>query len=164
MTFNNNKMKKINFISIIFTLLAITSIVSCQKMDVGYLKVENASYEPDTVYAYRIVDPESDRFINKSPWTSFKIQGIAGTNPINYEFHDVKSESSSGIPIFKEAVENEEITVHGSIVQLFQSAVDKLPDGAYVISLRVYNEGYSEILEDVITFIIKDEPGDEAYR
>ena len=44
----------------------------------------------------------------------------------------------------------------GGTINVFPSAVDKLPNGRYSVNLRVYNEGYSRELIGLCTFIIQD--------
>ncbi len=129
---------------------------SCNKIPVGYLQTDEAVFTPDTVYVYRNLDPQSDRILNKVPWTSLRIQGVSGTNPINYDFHSVKVSDGGNQEAFTKLVESEEVVVKGGIIKLFQSGVKKVPNGSYTLSIKVYNEGYSAILEDVFTFIIKD--------
>lgn len=150
-------MKKINQISLAFLLISITYFFSsCNDMKVGYLQTENAVFVPDTLVVTRTIEKESIRYKNQAPWTSLRIQGVAGTSPINYEFEDVKSENSEKEALFRKAVEDKEVVVIGGIIQMHLTAVDKLPNGRYKLSIRVYNEDHSSILEDAFTFIIVD--------
>lgn len=143
------------------TFLLLISLISCNKIPVGYLETENAAFEPNTVYAYREIDPDSERAKNNAPWTSLRIQGVAGTVPINYEFYGIKAENGGNADLFRQAIQDGDVLVQGGIIQLFQSGVKKLPNGSYIISLKVYNEGHSRILKDVFTFIIKDKEEEE---
>ncbi len=138
-------------------ILVLFGISSCDRIPVGYLQTEEAVFIPDTVYAYRNLDPNSDRVLNKVPWTSLRIQGISGTNPINYEFHSVKTNDGGDQTAFLEAVKDGDVVVKGGIIRLFQSGVKKIPNGSYTLSLKVYNEGYSAILENAFTFVVKND-------
>ncbi len=71
--------------------LTIGFMVSCSKMDVGYLRTMGASFTPDSLNAFHNVDLTSDRGKYKLPFVSTRIQGVAGTNPINYELSGVKA-------------------------------------------------------------------------
>ncbi len=142
--------------SLLLVLSAVYFISSCDRMPVGYLQTEEAIFTPDTVYVYRNLDPNSDRVLNNVPWTSLRIQGVAGTAPINYEFHSVKVNDGGNQEAFAKLVESKELVVEGGIIRLFQSGVKKVPNGSYTLSIKIYNEGYSDVLEDIFTFVIKD--------
>ncbi len=149
------KTKRISLIllGVVLSLLAI----SCKDMPIGYLQADKAFFSPDTVYVYKQIDPQSDRAKNNSPWTSLRIQGISGTAPINYEFYDVKVNNGGNAATFKKLVDKKKVLIQGGIIQLFQDGVKELPNGDYTISMKVYNEGYSNILKDIFTFVVKDE-------
>ncbi len=144
----------------IFSLVLVLSVLyfisSCDRMPVGYLQTDEAVFTPDTVYVYRNLDPQSDRVLNDTPWTSLRIQGVSGTAPINYEFHSVKANDGGNQEAFEKLAESKELVVEGGIIRLFQSGVKKVPNGSYTLSLKIYNEGYSATVEDVFTFVIKD--------
>ena len=72
------KMKQI----MIWMILAVGLLVgACHQTTVGYLLTENASYDPDTMYIRKTLDPELDavRIENKAPWVSLALQGYEGT-------------------------------------------------------------------------------------
>ena len=55
----------------IWMILAVgLSVGACHQTTVGYLLTENASYDPDTMYIRKTLDPELDavRIENKAPW------------------------------------------------------------------------------------------------
>ncbi|MBS9766382.1 MAG: hypothetical protein KGV44_02440 [Flavobacteriaceae bacterium] len=148
----NKKYKYLPFLvlSVLFCTL------SCNKIPVGYLQTEEAVFIPDKVEVYRDLDPNDNRVIDNIPWTSLRVQGVSGTNPINYEFHSVKVSDGGDKEAFVKLVKSGEVVVQGGIIRLFQSGVKKLPNGSYTISLNVYNEGYSAVLKDAFTFVVKD--------
>lgn len=156
-------MKKLYTMGSLMTLVLLLSLTACHDMKVGYLQTENASYTPDTVYAYRNPAEDDNMHYEKdTPWLSPRIQGVAGTNPINYKYYSVKVKEGGDAGLFVQAVQNGEIQVQGAgLILLFPSAVGKLPDGIYTLSIRVYNEDHSDILEDAFTYVVKDLPGDE---
>ena len=79
--------KHILYVALSFLMVA---LVSCNKVPIGYLDTRQAIFTPDTIYVSRTINPDSPRAKNGAPWTSLRIQGVAGTNPINYDFHSVK--------------------------------------------------------------------------
>ena len=61
----------------IWMILAVgLSVGACHQTTVGYLLTENASYDPDTMYIRKTLDPELDavRIENKAPWVSLALQ------------------------------------------------------------------------------------------
>ena len=143
---------KLLFFVAIFMLLP-----ACSRMKVGYLRTAGASFAPDSLNVYRNIDPSSDRYINQSPWTATRIQGVAGTNPINYEYAGVSVSDGGDASLFNQVVKDKQLLVQGGLIQLFQDGVKRLPNGRYKLSLRVYNEDHSDILKDVFTLIIQDQ-------
>ncbi len=137
-------------------------LASCQDMPVGYLKAENAEYVPDSLVAYQEVDEEDAHITDNAPWTSYAIQGVAGTVPITYEFYDVETTEGGDATAFRKAIEKGTIKLQGSLIQVFYAASKELPEGRYCISLRVHNEDHSAILPNIFTIIIKkNEFGDD---
>ncbi|MDD7461165.1 MAG: hypothetical protein PUK67_01570 [Prevotellaceae bacterium] len=158
MTKSVNKYMRINMCRIfVAALLTIPAISSCNKIPVGYLQTEDASFAPDTMYAYRNIRPDDIRLLEKSPWTSLVIQGVAGTVPINYEFAGVQAKEGGDAAAFEKAVNAGHVTVQGGIVRVFQEAVENIPNGVYTLSLKVYNEGHSAILKDIITVVVEED-------
>lgn len=144
-----------NICILAMTIVVLTSLASCHDMPVGYLKVENAEYAPDTLVAYQEVDEWDSHVTDNSPWTSYAIQGVAGTVPITYEFYDVKASEGGDATAFKKAIADGTIRLQGSLIQVFHNASTSLPVGRYSISLKVQNEDHSAILTDIFTVIIK---------
>lgn len=151
-----NKMKAF-YISSIALLCCILAFGSCKKVPIGYLETRDAVFEPDTIHAYRIVDPNSERAKTGAPWTSLRIQGVSGTNPINYEFKDVKATEGGDAHAFRQAVAAGDILIFGGIVQIFPKALETVPNGVYILTLRVYNDGHSAILKDILTVVVSDQ-------
>ena len=75
------------------TLLAVGFMASCSKMKVGYLRTAGASFAPDSINVFHNIDPTSDRYIEQQPFVSTSIQGVAGTNPVNFELSSVKADT-----------------------------------------------------------------------
>lgn len=84
------------------------------------------------------------------PWLSTKIQGVNGTQQIFIQIKDIKS-TDGGSP---ETIA-EFLTVRGDGMFKLPLGISSIPAGRYVISLNVYNEGYSKDLDDVFTIIVK---------
>ena len=137
---------------LLVTLLAL-ALPSCRKVTVGYLDTKELK-------VYRTVaddDPHSLKQKYPAPWTSQRIQGVSGTNPVNYQFLSVDVADGGDATKFAATVQAGKITVNGGTINLFPEAVQSLPNGRYTVNLRVYNEGYSRELRGLFTFIIQDE-------
>ena len=132
-------------------LVLIISCWGCQDMKVGYLRADNAGYLPNELEVRKTLDPVEDgvRIANEAPWVTPKIQGVLGTSPLLFEFVSVKVSDGGDAEIFKK-----EITVRGGgVMELPLHTV--LPKGRYVVTLKVSNDGYSELLSDIYTFVVK---------
>ena len=68
---------------------------------------------------------------------------------ISFEFVSVKASEGGDAEVFKK-----EITVRGGGVMELPLYTE-LPVGRYVVTLKVSNDGYSELLSDVYTFVVK---------
>jgi len=135
-------------------------------MKVGYLRTAGASFAPDSINVFHNIDPTSDRYIEQQPFVSTSIQGVAGTNPINFELSDVKATEGGDAEKFKALAQKGLLKVDGGMIVLMQEGVAELPtSGRYTLSLRVYNEGHSQIINDVYTIIVgQDEPQPEQQN
>ena len=132
-------------------LVLVIACWGCQDMKVGYLRADNAGYLPNELEVIKTLDPVEDgvRIANEAPWVTPKIQGVLGTSPLLFEFVSVKVSDGGDAEIFKK-----EITVRGGgVMELPLHTV--LPKGRYVVTLKVSNDGYSELLSDIYTFVVK---------
>lgn len=123
----------------------------CQDVKIGYLKADNAEYDPAFMVIRKELDPIEDalRIKNETNWVSPKIQGVLGTNPLNFVLLDVMVSEGGDKELFKK-----ELIVRGAgIMEL--PLYTKLPKGEYKVTLCVYNEDYSANLKDIFTFIVK---------
>lgn len=91
-----------------------------------------------------------------APWSSQRIQGVSGTNPVNFYFQSVTVSEGADAAAFNKAVQEGLVTVSGGTINLFPKAVATLPNGRYTVNLRVTNEGYSRELNGLFTFVVKD--------
>ena len=87
------------------------------------------------------------------PWLSTKIQGVLGTQPMYMEIKNVVSESGdeAGATAMQEL-----LTVRGDGMFTLPLETSSIPVGRYKISLTIYNEGYSQDVNDVFTIIVID--------
>ena len=85
------------------------------------------------------------------PWLSTKIQGVLGTQPMYVEIENVVSESGDETGA---AAMRELLTVRGDGMFNLPLNVSSIPVGRYKISLNIYNEGYSQDVNDVFTIIV----------
>ena len=77
------------------------------------------------------------------------ISGLLGTESLQYEFVSVKALEGGNADLFAK-----EIVVRGC-GQMQLPLKPAAPKGRYLVTLRVSNDGYSAILQDVFTFIIE---------
>lgn len=136
----------------IYTLFfLILALWSCHDVKVGYLKADNAEYDPASVTVRKELDPIDDalRIKNDANWVSPKVQGVLGTNPLSYELVDVTVSEGGDKNLFMQEV----IVRGGGIIEL--PLHTKVPKGHYLVSLRVYNDDYSAELKDAFTFIVE---------
>lgn len=137
--------------TILFFLFLAFCVTSCHKTTIGYLQTDEASYNPDSLIIRTELDPVKDatKIANSAPWVTTKIQGVLGTSPINYRIADVEASDGGDADILLE-----ELIIRGAgIMQVPLSP--KAPQGRYKVSIEVYNEGYSHIMNNVFTFIIE---------
>lgn len=161
-------MKKIyNLARALFAVAFIAMAVSaCNTMPVGFLRTEGASFSPDTLNVYHNPHASTPRYNDHRPWVSYRIQGVAGTNPINYELADVKATEGGDAEKFKALAQKGLLKVDGGMIVLMHEGVAELPNsGRYTLSLRVYNDGHSQTISDVYTIIVGvDEPKPEQQN
>lgn len=131
----------------IMALLLLT--VSCNNMKVGYLDTEYAVYKPNVMTIRKELDmnnpKDKDRFDKKIHWISSAIQGIDGTSPINITIHSVRTEGGGGVEKFLGS------TVLRGNGQFDVDFENDIPIGKYIVSIKVKNEGYTEVLNDIFT-------------
>ena len=126
--------------------------VSCDEKE-GYLITENAVYEPDTMVVRLTPDPELDavRIEYESPWQSLAMQGYEGTSRIDFSVESVTS------PLGEEAAATfmQELTIlkGGGVIRFPYEG--KSAAGRYTVSVRLTGPGYSQVVKDAFTFILK---------
>lgn len=161
-------MKKIyNLARALFAVAFIAvAVAACNTMPVGFLRTEGASFSPDTLNVYHNPHSSTLRYNDHRPWVSYRIQGVAGTNPINYELADVKATEGGDAEKFKALAQKGLLKVDGGMIVLMHEGVAELPNsGRYTLSLRVYNDGHSKTIDDVYTIIVGvDEPEPEQQN
>ena len=161
-------MKKIyNLARALFAVAFIVmAVAACNTMPVGFLRTEGASFSPDTLNVYHNPHSSTLRYNDHRPWVSYRIQGVAGTNPINFELADVKATEGGDAEKFKALAQKGLLKVDGGMIVLMHEGVAELPNsGRYTLSLRVYNDGHSQTISDVYTIIVGvDEPKPEQQN
>ena len=143
-------MRKIIFIG---AVIFVCCLNACQEKTVGYLISENASYEPDTLVVPRELDPVKDaiRIKNQSPWVSYAMQGYQGTEQIMFSVESVTSTAGEvEAQKFKD-----ELQIRGGGGALEYPLEHKAGPGRYVVSVRLTNPGYSQVVEEAFTFILE---------
>lgn len=133
------------------------ALMACQDVKIGYLRVENAEYYPDTIIIRtKLITAEENpkvndqnRIDNNAPWVTNIISGLLGTEPLQYEFVSVKVSEGGDADLFAK-----EIVVRGC-GQMQLPLKPTAPKGRYLVTLKVSNDGYSAVLPDIFTFIIE---------
>lgn len=135
---------------LIYILFLFMAAAACDKTDVGYLEVENANYDPDTMYVYQYPNPnlEEDRIERQYPWVSPQMQGVLGTLPISYEIAGVHTSDGDVASFAKE------VKLRGdSCFEIpFENSLKK---GTYYIDVRIFNRGYSFVRDTLLTLIVQ---------
>ena len=139
--------------ALLFTLCC----TACSHMKVGYLRTTGASFSPDSINAFHNVDPTSEQYIEKIPFVSTRIQGVAGTHPINYELAHVKADNATAAQLFMKLYHEQLISVAGGMVVVTQEATKQLPNGHYYLTFRIFNDDHEALLENVFKVVVTDD-------
>ena len=115
-------------------------------------------YTPEQILSFGIYPeirtPNMDYYRLKfnSPWVSLGLQGYEGTEQILFSVESVTSPDvdDGGVEYFRQ-----QVGVRGGGVLEFPLKSEAKP-GRYVISVRLSNESYSQVVEDCFTFIVKE--------
>ena len=83
----------------------------------------------------------------KLPWSTARIEGVLGTEPIRYSIAGITSEGGD-VDIFMS-----ELVIYGGGRMQLPFEV-KAPKGEYHVSILIENEGYSKLVENAFTFIV----------
>lgn len=143
-------MKKLCYVLVAITGL-LYSLPGCQDVRVGFLETSLAEYTPDSLVVKAQLDPtlDADRIKYKYPWVTLSIEGVEGTSPMIYQVHDVvATEGGDGAAL----LQNISIANSGVMQIPWNHTV---PPGRYSVAIEITNEGYSHVLNDVYTFIVK---------
>ena len=127
-------------------------IGSCHQKTVGYLLTGDAGYDPDTMVIRKTLDPELDsiRIESQAPWVSLAMQGYEGTELIVFSIESVTSTmGEEATRYFKE-----NLSIRGAGTMLFPIDNKAVP-GRYVVSVRLTNPGYSQVVKDAFTFVVE---------
>lgn len=136
-------------------IIAIVAIfmMACHETTIGYLVTENASYVPDTLIVRKNPDPKLDatRIEFNSPWVCLPMQGYQGTEEIYFFIESVTSDQG------EDAAQHflKDLTIRGGGVLMYPLKNDAKP-GRYIVSVRLTNPGYSQVVKDAFTFIVKE--------
>lgn len=127
-------------------LLAVVSLCGCNEMKVGFLDTRFAKYVPNSMSVKKELDPDyDDRFETKANWISAQMQGVQGTPTKLFSIHKVKASGGGDAEKF---LKYTSIRGNGQFDIQFEN---EIPVGQYVISVKIENESYSSIIEDIYT-------------
>lgn len=140
------------FILCMVVILAV-GLGACHEKTIGYLITENASYDPDTMYVRKTPDPVEDavRIEYGSPWVSLQLQGYEGTEQIHFSVESVASDQGEEAA----ATFMSELAIRGGGALMYPLENNAVP-GTYVVSVRLTNDGYSQVVEDAMTIIVTE--------
>ena len=135
---------------LVFIIFVFVAFMACDETKVGYLEVDEASYDPNTMIIQKNpnAEEEADRIERKYPWVSSQIQGILGTFPIHYAIAGVHT-SDGDVESF-----NKEVKLRGdSCFEVpFENSVKK---GTYYIDVNIYNRGYSCVRDSLFVIVVE---------
>lgn len=139
---------------LLMVVVLVVVLGACHEQTVGYLITENASYVPDSMLIPRTLDPQKDaiRIEYNAPWVTTKLQGYEGTEQIYFMVEKVISPDAGAEAA---AAFQEKLMIRGGGVLMFPSTHEALP-GHYVVSIRLTNEGYSQVVENAYTFVVSE--------
>ena len=143
---------KTRFLILMIVLLGMF-VGGCHEIPEGFLETGEANYNPDTLIVRKTLDPKFDeiRMENGAPWVSIKMEGYLGTEQINFSIESVTSEGNeAGAAEFMK-----NLSVRGAGAFVYPQGTN-VPEGRYVVSVRLTNPGYSQVVKDCFTFIVKD--------
>ena len=121
---------------------------SCDDQEIGFLSVEYAKYNPDTLFVAKEVTDQRQIDMN-IPWVSTQMEGVEGTQPITLSIAEVKSTSA-----FDKEQFLSDVNVRGN--GIFEVALKhQIPSGRYLISLEAKNEGHTKLIPDIFTVIVE---------
>lgn len=134
-------------------IIFVGCLAACHEKTVGYLITENASYVPDTLVVRKTPDPVLDvtRIEYNAPWVSLQMQGYEGTDPIYFDIESVTSDQGEEAA----ATFMSELTIRGGGALIYPLENNAAP-GRYVVSVRLTNPDYSQVVEDAFTFIVTE--------
>lgn len=137
----------------LLTIALVVALAACHETTIGYLITENASYDPDTMYVRKTPDPVTDavRIEYNAPWVSLQLQGYEGTEPIYFSVESVTSDQGEAAA----ATFMDELTIRGGGALMYPLENNAVP-GTYVVSVRLTNNGYSQVVENAMTIIVTE--------
>lgn len=138
---------------ILLATVLVVTLGACHEKTIGYLITENASYDPDTMYVRKTPDPVEDavRIEYNAPWVSLQLQGYEGTEQIHFSIESVTSDQGEAAA----ATFMSELTIRGGGALMYPLENNAVP-GTYVVSVRLTNDGYSQVVEDAMTIIVTE--------
>lgn len=135
---------------VIFIVFVLFAFAACEKTKVGYLEVDEASYDPNTMIVQKNPDAEeeADRIERKFPWVSSQIQGILGTFPIHYEIAGVHTSNGDIESFYKE------VNLRGD--SCFEVPFENsIKEGTYYVDVNIFNRGYSIVRDSLFVIVVE---------
>ncbi len=137
-----------------YTILLLTFLITaCEADKVGFIKIENVNYSPNTVTFKSKLDPEEDarRIQFHTSWYTSRIQGVEASSAPTYTIHRITSENGDTVAAW------EQFYINPGSGTVYLEWDHTVPPGEYVFIIGIRNEGGKnyEIAEDILTIIIE---------
>ena len=135
---------------IIYILFMFFAFIACDETKVGYLEVDEASYDPNTMIVQKNPDEEeeADRIERKYPWVSSPIQGLLGTYPIHYKIAGVHTSDGDVESFYNEV----QLRGDSCFEVPFENSIK---EGTYYIDVNIYNRGYSLVRDSLFIIVVE---------
>lgn len=136
---------------LLWATLLVVAVCACHETTEGYLITGNASYDPDTVFIRKtpVWGLDSIRMEGNTPWVTLTLQGYEGTEEIYFSIESVtSSKGEAAAEIFKR-----DLAIAGGGAMMYPLKNDA-ELGYYTVSIRLTNAGYSQVVQDALTFVV----------
>lgn len=139
-------------ITILIFLMFMLLCGACHQTTIGYLITTNAVYVDDSLVIRLTPDPVLDavRIKNEADWVTVNMSGFEGTVPVLFTIESVSNLSGDEAAALEF---QEKLAIRGSGIMSFPWGAS-VPPGKYIVSVRLTNSGYSQVVNDCFTFIV----------
>lgn len=145
---------KLIFKLFVATIASCLVLLSCQDEKEGFLNIdENAGYTVDSLLVYQKPATTSNQYKYKTPYMTTSVEGVEGTGPLKYTLATISGNNEEGIAVLQNTID-----VKSGIGKIVIPSEHSLLIGRYKISLWVENVYGKELLDSVLTVVVKEKP------